>query len=199
VPGRKCLQIEKKLQTDAPGRKIEHLQRIVGRNLRFSQDTFDSPGLETRFNEYRIIGSIVPSGAHAPRLQALVGMLKVNTVIHTVESCHSEHKLRSVIPYFETNRLRPRIAAIKKTRPFAYRTKVLGRALLATRTDANSLWMLLSRNPEVSFPSTNTTTTPVANLPMPATAVAAATSNAATVAAAAVAFTVPRYSDCFIE
>jgi hypothetical protein len=40
---------------------------------------------------------------------------------------------------------------------------VLGRALLAARTDANSIWMLLSANPEVAFPST------AANLPTPAT------------------------------
>jgi hypothetical protein len=112
------------------------------------------------------IGSMPQAAQLAPlppevlksRLQALVGMLKVNTVIHTLK--HSELELGSVIPYLERNRLRPRICTIQKTRPIAYRTKVLGRALLATRTNANSLWMLLSGNPEVSFPSTTTTTMP---------------------------------------
>jgi hypothetical protein len=114
-------------------------------------------------------------------------MLKANTVIDTLKlpmdlkSSHSEHELGSVIPYLETNRLRPRVRAIQATRPIAYRTKVLGRALLATRTDANSLWMLLSENPEVSFPST--TTMPAANLPTPA-AVAAAPSNVVAATAA---------------
>jgi hypothetical protein len=99
------------------------------------------------------------------RIQALVDMLKVNMSIHTIHLCArcSEH----VIPYLETNRLRPRVRAIQKTRPIAYRAKVLGRALLAVRTNANSFWMLLSRNPEVAFPSTTATTSPAANLPTP--------------------------------
>jgi hypothetical protein len=66
----------------------------------------------------------------------------------------------------------------KKTRPIAYRTKVLGRALLAVRTDANSFWMLLSGNAEVAFPSTTATIAAAANLPTdePATATAASSS-----------------------
>jgi hypothetical protein len=88
------------------------------------------------------------------RIQALLDMLKVSTSIHTLylDSRYSEHELfrRSVIPYLETNRLRPRVRAIQKARPIPYRAKVLGRALLSARTDANSLWMLLSGNPEVA-------------------------------------------------
>jgi hypothetical protein len=114
-----------------------------------------------------------------PRIQALVDMLKVNMSLHTIHSHgrHSEHELfrGSVIHYLETNRLRPRLLAIQKTRPITYRAKVLGRALLAVRTDPNRFWMLLSGNPEVAFPSTT------ANLPTPATA--DATSNAATATA----------------
>jgi hypothetical protein len=64
----------------------------------------------------------------------------------------------SVIPYLETNRLRPRVPAIQKARPLAYRAKVLGRALLATHTNSNSFWMLLSRNLEAAFPPTTATT-----------------------------------------
>jgi hypothetical protein len=98
------------------------------------------------------------------RIQALVDMLKVNMSIHTiplVDYC-SEHELfrGSVIPYLEMNRLRPRVRAIQKARPVSYRAKVLGRALIATRTDVNSLWMLLSGNAEVAFPSTAATTAP---------------------------------------
>jgi hypothetical protein len=85
-----------------------------------------------------------------------------------------------------------------------YRVKVLGRALLSVRTDANKFWMLLSGNAEVAVPSTT------ASLPTPATVatatsnavdVAAGTSNAvdaaAAAAAAAVTVTVPCYSCCF--
>jgi hypothetical protein len=97
------------------------------------------------------------------RIQVLLDMLKVNTSIHTihfVNSRYSEHELfqGSVIPYLETNRLRPYVRAIQKTRPIAYRAKVLGRALLAVRTDPNRFWMLLSGNAEVVFASTTATT-----------------------------------------
>jgi hypothetical protein len=98
-------------------------------------------------------------------MQALVDMLKVNMTIHTirVSDHYGEHELfqRSVIPYLETNRLRPRVRAIQKTRPIAYRAKVFGQALVATRvrTDANGFWMLLSENPEVTLSSTTVATT----------------------------------------
>jgi hypothetical protein len=95
------------------------------------------------------------------RTQALVEMIKVNTSIRTihVDLCYSEHEMyrESVVPYLETNRLRPRLLAIQKTRPIPYRAKVLGRALLSARTDANNFWMLLSGNAEVTFPSRTTT------------------------------------------
>jgi hypothetical protein len=97
------------------------------------------------------------------RIQALVDMLRVNMSIHTIhlDECYSEHKLfrGSVIPCLETNRLRLRVLAIQKSRPDSYRAKVLGRALLAARTDVNSFWMLLSGNAEVALPSTTATTT----------------------------------------
>jgi hypothetical protein len=123
------------------------------------------------------------------RIQALLDMIKVNMSIHTMhfDSEHSQHELfrGTIIPYLETNRLRPRLLAIQKTRPIAYRTKVLGRALLAARADVNSLWMLLSGNAEVAFPSTtNTTTTLVAHLPTPATVGASANVDGATAVAA---------------
>jgi hypothetical protein len=89
--------------------------------------------------------------------------------------------------YLVTNRFRPRVLAIQKTRPIAYRAKVLGRALLAARTDANSFWMLLSGNAEVVFSSPTVTTTPAANLPTPAATNAAAPANVVPIVAAATA------------
>jgi hypothetical protein len=89
------------------------------------------------------------------RLQKLVDMMKVNMSIHTLhlDDRYCQHELfrESVIPYLETNRFRPRLLAIQKTRPIAYRAKVLGRALLSARTNANSVWMLLSGNAEVAL------------------------------------------------
>jgi hypothetical protein len=127
------------------------------------------------------------------RIQALTDMLKENMSIHTISLADGytggyELFPGAIIPYLETNRLRPRVHAIQKTRPIAYRAKILGRALLVVRTDANSLWMLLSGNPEVAFSSTTATTTPATSPPTPT---AVATSNAAT-ATAAVTF----YSWC---
>jgi hypothetical protein len=118
------------------------------------------------------------------RIQALVDIMKGNLSIHTirVQNYYREHELfrGSVIPYLETNRLRPRLLAIQKTRPVAYRTMVLGRALLAVRTDPNRFWMLLSGNPEVAFPSTTATIAAAASLP---TLTATSTANVAAVAA----------------
>jgi hypothetical protein len=102
------------------------------------------------------------------RIQALSDRMKVNMSIYTIRlhARDRQHELfrRSVIPYLETNRFRPRVRAIQKTRPITDRGKVLGRALLSARTDANSFWMLLSGNPEIAFPSTTATTVLVTNL-----------------------------------
>jgi hypothetical protein len=121
------------------------------------------------------------------RIQALLDMMKENRSMHTihVSDVCSKHEIyrKSVIPYLETNRLRSRLLAIQKTRPIAYRVKLLGRGLLAVRTDPNRLWILLLGNSEVVFPSTTAKTTPTANLPTPATATAISTANVAAVAA----------------
>jgi hypothetical protein len=98
------------------------------------------------------------------QMQALLNMLKVNTSIHTLDlySRFTEHELYrgSIVPYLETNRLRPRVRAIQKTLPSAYRAKVLGRALLLARTDPNRFWILLSGNADiVAFQLTTATTT----------------------------------------
>jgi hypothetical protein len=125
------------------------------------------------------------------RMQALVDMLKVNLSIHTIhlDSRYSEHEIyrESVIPYLKTNRFRPRLLAIQKTRPIAYRAKVLGRSLLATCTDTNSFWMLLSGNAEVAFPSRATTIAAAANLPTPTPATNTTATSTANVAAAVAA------------
>jgi hypothetical protein len=63
-----------------------------------------------------------------------------------------------------------------KTCPITYRVKLLGRALLAVRTDMNSFWMLLLGNAEIPYTSRATRIAVAAYLPTPATAAALATS-----------------------
>jgi hypothetical protein len=109
-------------------------------------------------------------------------MMKMNMSIHTIQLQfrYSDHAFfeESVIPYLKTNRLRPRVRAIQKTRPIPYRAGVLGRALLAVRSDANSFWMLLTGNAEVAFPSRRSATIAVA-ASLPTSATAAAMTNVA--------------------
>jgi hypothetical protein len=132
-----------------------------------------------------LVQPTMPPAALKSRIRALVDMVKKNMSIHTIDtdSGYSEHEIyrESVIPYLETNRLRPRLLAIQKARPIAYRAKVLGQALIATRTNANSFWMLLSGNAEVAFPPRTMTIVADANLPTPATTTS--TANVAAVAA----------------
>jgi hypothetical protein len=120
------------------------------------------------------------------RIHALWDMMKMNVSIHTIylRDRYSQHELfrESVTPYLVTNMLRPRLLAIQKTRPIPYRVNVLGRALIAARTDANSFWMLLSGNAEVAFPSRTMTIVAAAILPTPATAAAAVMSAVTTTA-----------------
>jgi hypothetical protein len=141
-------------------------RRNVGRRVRFSQDTSNIRGLGSPCDS--IYATTAPAVIES-RIRALVNMLKVNMSIHTIRlhDYYSEHELfrGSVIPYLKTNWLRSRLLAIQKTRPMAYRAKVLGRALLAVRTDINGFWILLSGNPEVAFMSTAARTTPAAKLP----------------------------------
>jgi hypothetical protein len=121
------------------------------------------------------------------RIRKAVEMLKVNKSIHTMHlyDPFNEHDLfrGSVIPYLETNRLRPRLLAIQQSHPIPYRVKVLGRALLAAHTNANIFWMLLSGNAEVAFPSRNSTIAAAASPPMTAAIVATSTANVAALAA----------------
>jgi hypothetical protein len=103
------------------------------------------PTLEILRLKERYVNAAVAPAVLKSRIQALADMLKVN---------------RTIEPYLKTNRFRPRVRAIQKTRPMMLRAKVLGQALLAARNDPNRSWMLLSENVDVVFPSTTATTTP---------------------------------------
>jgi hypothetical protein len=135
-----------------------------------SDETWDAVCDSLKTNPTLEVLQLVAPAVLESRIQALVNMVKVNMSIHIMsihipihlDSCYSEHELfrGSIIPYLDTNRLRPRLLAIQKTSPIAYRAKVLGRALLSARTDPNRFWMLLSGNAEVvAFSSTTAPTT----------------------------------------
>ncbi len=76
-----------------------------------------------------------------PRMHALLDMMKVNISIQIIRlrAPYRPHHLfrESVIPYLERNRFWLHVLAIQQTRPIPYRTKVLGQALLAVRSDPN--------------------------------------------------------------
>jgi hypothetical protein len=156
------------------------------------------PTLEVlNLQPYEALPQLTP-GVLKSHIQALLDMLKGNMLIHTIllPDQYSQHELdrKSVIPYLETNRFRPRVLAIQKARPITYRAKVLGGALLSACTDANSFWMLLSGNAEVVFSSTTATTTPTTNLPTPASTNAATPANVAPIVAAAAVTATARHA-----
>jgi hypothetical protein len=133
-------------------------------DIRISDETWDSffdslkthPTLQVlNFQERHDATVPLPPAVLKSRMQALVDMMRVNISIHTMHWNHlyNEHELflGTIVPFLETNRLRLRVRAIQKSRPIPYRAKVLGRALLAVRTDPNRFWMVLSENAEVLF------------------------------------------------
>jgi hypothetical protein len=125
------------------------------------------------------------------RIQALLGMMEVNTSILTIylRKQYRKHELfrELVVPYLETNQFRQHVCVIQKTLPSLYRAKVLGRALLAVRTDPNRFWMLLSGNAEVAFPATTASTTLPASLPTLAIATTSSNTDGASTVATATA------------
>jgi hypothetical protein len=122
----------------------------LSHDFRMSDETWDAvcnslkthPTLQVLDLSSAFIDSTIAPAVLRLRIQSLLDMMEVNTSICTIhlDSHYTEHELfrRSVVPYLVTNRLRPRLLAIQKTRPSAYRAKLRGRALLAVRTDANS-------------------------------------------------------------
>jgi hypothetical protein len=75
-------------------------------------------------------------------------MMKVNASIHTIHTGHCYEHVFLSMPILISRRIAPaRVRAIQNHfAPY----KVLGRALLVTRTDANSFDAVI-RNPEVAF------------------------------------------------
>jgi hypothetical protein len=84
------------------------------------------------------------------RTRMLADMMQRNTSVHTVtlSGKESDQKIymADILPLLETNRYRPRVLAVKKTKDKPFREKVLGRALDSVKTDPNLLWMFLSEN-----------------------------------------------------
>jgi hypothetical protein len=136
-------------------RKNKGLVVLEFRNcLRVSDETWgaicDSLKTHPTLEFLNLPSAYITASTVTSRINVLLKMMKVNTSVHQIELaeqyCGHESFRKSVIPYLETNGLRPRLLAIQKTRPTAYCAKVLGRALLAVRTDPNRFWMLLAGN-----------------------------------------------------
>jgi hypothetical protein len=77
-------------------------------------------------------------------------MMQQNTVLQTIHLSEDERDeqiyTEEIHPYLETNRYRPRVLAVKKTKDRPFREKVLGRGLYSVRRNPNLVWMLLSEN-----------------------------------------------------
>jgi hypothetical protein len=197
VRNRELLAIAGALQEN---KGLVDLDLDLGHVLRMSDESWDAvcgslkthPTLEVLDLRRTFMDPAITPAVLKSQIQALLDMMKRNMSIHTIhlDAQDSQHELyrESVIPYLDTNRFRPRLLAIQQTRPIPYRAKVLGRALLSARTNTNSLWILLSGNAEVAFPSTTATT----GLPTPATTAAATSNVAAAAATAAAAVSVTR-------
>jgi hypothetical protein len=101
-----------------------------------------------------IFGSIALSTEQrAQRTRALAEMMKLNTVLNTIELAelsegrYGQHiYTQEIHPYLVTNQYRPRFLAVNKTEDGPFREKVLGRALYSVRSNPNLVWMLLSEN-----------------------------------------------------
>jgi hypothetical protein len=77
-------------------------------------------------------------------------MMRYNTILHTINLSKDERDeqiyTESILPYLKTNRYRPRVLAVEKTKERPFRERMLGRALASVKTDANLVWMFLSEN-----------------------------------------------------
>jgi hypothetical protein len=156
---------------------------IVGLDLRYNisvryeawnvvcNSLMTHPTLQTLDLHASFPHATMPAAVLKSQIQALADMLKENVTLQRIflHSRYSEHELfrGTVEPYLKSNRFRPRVCAIQKTRPMALRANVLGQALLSVRTDSNRFWMLLSQNADVVFPSTTAIATPAATLILP--------------------------------
>jgi hypothetical protein len=90
-------------------------------------DTSETQGLEY---SYEWNGLMDPSGAQVPDTYTRTHAESMSLI------ANMSFSVSQSILMLETNRLRQRLRAIPKIRSIAYRAKVLGRALLAARTDA---------------------------------------------------------------
>jgi hypothetical protein len=137
------------------------------------------------------------------RIQALVDMLKVNMSIHTMPLAddYREHELfqGSVIPYLETNRLRPRVRAIQKNLPDCVPCQGDGTSCSCCSYRCKQLLdAFIRESGSCAFSSTTATTTPAgANLPAPATAAVTSIAGAAVAATFAVTVTATSITDVY--
>jgi hypothetical protein len=110
-----------------------------------------NPKLRTTRNE-------LTEDQKAHRTRVLAEMMKVNTVLHTIELSDVERDekiyTQEVLPHLQINLYRTRVLAISKA-DISLRRPLLGRALQNkfVRNDSNRLWMFLSGNADAVLQS----------------------------------------------
>jgi hypothetical protein len=86
------------------------------------------------------------------RTQCILQMMRINTILHTIQLDEDEFDLRllrdEVRPRLQANLYRPRISAIAEA-PDNLRPALLYRALRAVKDQPNLLWMFLSDNKDM--------------------------------------------------
>jgi hypothetical protein len=86
------------------------------------------------------------------RMRHLEEMLKVNTVMHTIDlestECDKALLQQSIRPRLERNLYRPRVCAMKQADSLR-RAKLLGQALKSKQWSPDALWMFLSQNEDI--------------------------------------------------
>jgi hypothetical protein len=86
------------------------------------------------------------------RMLDLEEMLKVNTLVHTIElgstECEKSLLQHFIQPRLKRNLYQPRLSAMKNC-DYLLRAKLLGRALESKQESPDTLWMFLSQNEDV--------------------------------------------------
>jgi hypothetical protein len=99
---------------------------------------------ERRDPEFKITGK--------NRMLDLEEMLKVNTLMHTIDlksfECDESILQHSIQPRLKRNLYQPRVSAMKKDDSLL-RAKLLGRALESKQESPDALWMFLSQNEDI--------------------------------------------------
>jgi hypothetical protein len=116
----------------------------------FCDSLGNHPTLE-RLDLCRTAGDILDMAQKTTRMQSLLKMLQVNTVLHTIDltpaECNMHIYTKAILPRLTNT---PQFRSVSQTRG-VLRSKLLGRALYSVNDNPTLLWMFLSNNIPVAF------------------------------------------------